>query len=110
MRDNNENDLRVIKTRKLIKDTFLEMWMTMPLEKIHVYHLNGQTVITLKNETEASGVAYCQATLVNEQDGKDIVTVNDVRYADEYIKVDGKWYIKKRRTTFLISENHEYQA
>lgn len=74
-----------------------------------VYHLNGQTVVTMKSETEASGIAYCQATLVNENNGKDIVTINDVRYSDEYVKADGRWYIKKRRTTFMISESHEYQ-
>ncbi|MBU3156859.1 nuclear transport factor 2 family protein [Clostridium estertheticum] len=73
---------------------------------IAVYHINGQHIITL-NGDEATGTAYCQATLVNDVDGKKIVTVNDVRYSDIYKKVDGKWYLKKRRTTFLISEKHE---
>ncbi len=37
---NKENtDLRVVKTKKLIKDTFLKMRETMPLEKIHVREL-----------------------------------------------------------------------
>ena len=27
--------------------------------------------------------------------------------ADLYSKVEGKWYIKRRRTTFLISDRHE---
>ena len=71
-----------------------------------VYHINGQHVIEL-NGDEATGVAYCQATLLNEDNGKDIVTVNSVRYTDEYVKRDGKWYIKKRRTTFMLSEKHE---
>ena len=76
---------------------------------IAVYHLNGQHTIGL-NGDEANGTAYCQATLVNNVDGKIIVTVNDVRYTDEYKKVDGKWFIKKRRTTFLISDKHELNA
>lgn len=76
---------------------------------ISVYHLNGQTTLKL-NGNEGTGIAYCQATLVNEVDGKKIVTVNNVRYLDEYKKVDGKWYIKKRRTTFLISEKHEFNS
>lgn len=76
---------------------------------LSVYHLNGQHTVTIHGD-EATGTAYCQATLVNEVNGKSIVTVNDVRYADEYKKVDGKWYIKKRRTTFLISEKHELNA
>lgn len=71
-----------------------------------VYHINGQHVIQLDGD-EATGTAYCQATLVNEKDGKDMVTVNDVRYTDQYQKSEGKWYVKKRRTTFLLSETHE---
>lgn len=72
---------------------------------IALYHLNGQHVVEVKGET-ATGIAYCQATLVNEVDGKNIVTVNNVRYTDEYLKVDNTWYIKKRRTTFIISDSH----
>ncbi len=72
-----------------------------------VYHINGQHTVTMNDDcTEAEGTAYCQATLVNEEDGKDVMTTNYVRYADLYTKVDGKWYIKRRRTTFLISDKH----
>ena len=71
-----------------------------------VYHINGQHSVTLHGD-EAEGIAYCMATLVNEVDGKDILTSNYVRYSDIYAKVDGKWYIKRRRTTFLISDRHE---
>ena len=56
---------------------------------------------------EAEGIAYCTATLVNAVDGKDIVTSNYVRYSDLYVRADGRWYIKRRRTTFLISDRHE---
>jgi len=71
-----------------------------------VYHINGQHTIKL-NGDKATGTAYCMATLVKTVDGKDIVTVNSVRYTDQYVKVDGKWYIEKRRTTFILSESHE---
>lgn len=57
-----------------------------------VYHINGQQTVEI-NGDEATGVAYCQATLVNEENGKDIAIVNNVRYTDHYAKVDGKWYI-----------------
>lgn len=76
---------------------------------IAVYHINGQHIITLDGD-KATGTAYCQATLVNDVDGKKIMTVNDVRYSDIYKKVDGKWYLEKRRTTFLITEKHEMKA
>lgn len=71
-----------------------------------VYHINGQHVIHLDGN-KATGIAYCQATLVREQNGKDIATVNSVRYTDQYEKVNGKWYISVRRTTFLITDSHE---
>lgn len=72
-----------------------------------VYHINGQHTVKLSDDlTEAEGTAYCQATLVNEVDGRDVITTNYVRYADLYVKMDGKWYIKRRRTTFLISDKH----
>lgn len=70
-----------------------------------VYHINGQHNVTLNDDlTEAEGTAYCEATLVNEEDGRNVITTNYVRYADVYVKLDGKWYIKRRRTTFLISD------
>lgn len=70
-----------------------------------VCHINGQHNVTLNDGlTEAEGTAYCEATLVNEEDGRDVITTNYVRYADVYVKADGKWYIKRRRTTFLISD------
>ena len=73
-----------------------------------VYHINGQQNVTVNDDcTEAEGTAYCEATLVTEEDGKDIITTNYVRYSDIYQKVDGKWYIKRRRTTFLISDKRE---
>ena len=43
---------------------------------------------------------------MNVEDGKDVMTTNYVRYADVYVKVDGKWFIKRRRTTFMISDKH----
>lgn len=72
-----------------------------------VYHINGQHTVKFNDDlTEAEGTAYCQATLVNVEDGKDVMTTNYVRYADVYVKVDGKWFIKRRRTTFMISDKH----
>ncbi len=72
-----------------------------------VYHINGQHTLKFNDDiTEAEGTAYCQATLVNVEDGKDVMTTNYVRYADVYAKVDGKWFSKRRRTTFIISDKH----
>lgn len=39
--------------------------------------------------------------------GKDIGTKNYVRYSDNYVKENNKWYIKTRRTTFITSDTFE---
>jgi hypothetical protein len=76
-----------------------------------VYHANGQQQVKLSDDLQsATGTAYCMATLVNEEDGRDVITTNYVRYADQYVKLDGRWYIKRRRTCFLISEKRPFNA
>ena len=70
-----------------------------------LYHINGQHSVTVsEGGNEAEGILYCQAMLVNENDGKDILTSNSIRYTDNYVKIGGKWYIKQRRSTFLVSD------
>ena len=86
------------------REALLEAFGRTVIPAKNVYHLNGQQTLTSYSENEAEGIAYCQATLVNTKDGKDITTTNYVRYTDHYVKVDGKWYIKQRRTTFLFAE------
>ena len=76
-----------------------------------VYHANGQLSVTLADDLQsATDTAYCMATLVNDEDGKDVITTNYVRYADQYVKTDGRWHIKRRRTCFLISEKRPYNG
>ena len=76
-----------------------------------VYHANGQLQVELADDLQsATGTAYCTATLVNDVDGKDVITTNYVRYADQYVRLDGRWYIKRRRTCFLISEKRDFVA
>ena len=58
----------------------------------------------IRNGSDAEGILYSQAMLVNETEGKDVLTSNSIRYTDHYVKIDGKWYISSRRSTFLISE------
>lgn len=38
------------------------------------------------------------------------VTTNYVRYTDHYAKVNGKWYLKKRRTVFIYAESRPAQT
>ena len=74
-----------------------------------VYHINGQQNLTAYTGDTAEGTAYCEATLSGEQDGEKVVTTNYVRYTDHYAKVDGRWYLARRRTVFIYSETRPAQ-
>lgn len=72
-----------------------------------LYHINGQHIVKLTGDDEAEGISYCQASFVNDEDGKNYLTTNYIRYTDNYVKQNGKWYIKRRRSVFLITDKHE---
>ncbi len=73
------------------------------------HHMNGQHVIKVDGDT-ATGVLYCRAALVTEEDGKEFISNNLIYYEDTYAKVDGKWLIKARRSHFVISDKHALGA
>ena len=50
---------------------------------------------------------YALATLVTEQDGKDVLTTHAVRYYDKYIKIDGRWWIAEREQHFEWSTKQQ---
>ena len=51
------------------------------------FHMNGQQSVDFIDETHATGTCYALATLVTEQDGKDVLTTHAVRYYDKYEKI-----------------------
>ena len=67
------------------------------------HHMNGQQVITVNGDT-AVDEHYCVATLVSPEDGKDMISINYIRYRDTLVKQGGKWLIKERDQHFLITE------
>ena len=64
------------------------------------FHMNGQQNVTFQDDDHATGTCYALATLVNEVDGEDKLTVHAVRYFDKYVKVDGRWWIAEREQHF----------
>lgn len=93
-----EGQVNEIRGRQAIVEAFRNTVCPAKL----VYHINGQQTLTSYTGDEAEGTAYCEATLSNDMV---TVTTNYVRYTDHYVKVDGKWYLKKRRTVFIYSES-----
>lgn len=67
------------------------------------HHMNGQQVITVNGDT-AENVHYCRAVLLIEQDGRDVVVDNYIRYVDQLKKIDGSWLIAERDQHFIIVE------
>ena len=70
------------------------------------FHMNGQQSVDFVDETHATGTCYALATLVTEQDGKDVLTTHAVRYYDKYEKIDGRWWISERDN----KRNHQHQT
>lgn len=68
------------------------------------YHMNGQQVIDLKNDHEATDTHYCQATIENEENGKNVINVSSIRYIDTLVKQDGKWLIASREQYIIFNE------
>lgn len=69
------------------------------------HHMNGQHVIKVNGDT-ATGILYCRAALVTEENGKEFISDNFIYYEDTYKKVDGKWLIAARTSHFNISDKH----
>lgn len=74
-----------------------------------VYHINGQQTLEL-NGNNATGVSYCQVTLIGDENGKKMITNHGVYYKDNYMKdSNGKWLIAKRKSTFHWTEKRVLQ-
>ena len=71
------------------------------------FHMNGQRYVEFQDLEHATGTCYALAHLVNEKDGKDMLTVHGVRYYDKYVKKDGKWRIAEREQYFVFSDTRE---
>ena len=73
------------------------------------HHMNGQHVIKVDGDN-ATGILYCRAALVTEEDGKEFISDNLIYYEDVYKKVDGKWLIAARTSHFNITDKHQLGA
>lgn len=71
-----------------------------------LFHQNGQQTVTINGNT-AQGISYCQVTLITHQGTKKLITMQGVRYKDEYVKQNGRWYIKNRFSEFMWRDTKE---
>ncbi|WP_425291097.1 nuclear transport factor 2 family protein [Spirosoma linguale] len=92
---NNGQAVSALVGRKQIGDAFANFLALFEV----VYHINGQQTVTIAGN-KASGISYCEVTLVGDQNGKKMKTKMGVHYKDEYVKQNGKWLIANRQSTF----------
>ena len=71
-----------------------------------VFHINGQQVAALTDDTHATGTAYCQVVLIGlDASGQRTMTSQGTWYDDRYVKMDGKWLIANRTSHFVWSDS-----
>jgi hypothetical protein len=73
------------------------------------FHMNGQQVVEIDGDA-ATGITYCQVKYVSEEDGREVVTDSSVRYHDEYVRQDGRWYIDTRIARFTVNDKRTLQS
>lgn len=74
-------------------------------------HLVGNHYVDLADDGEtATGLAYCVASHVYEQDGVERVYVMHIRYHDSYRRVGDGWRIAERRLELLWDEDRPLRS
>lgn len=94
----------ILKGRDQLKQAFSNF-----LSNFHtVYHQNGQQTIDLKGD-EAEATNYCRVILIGKQSDKEMKTTLYVIYKDSFVKKNGKWFIRQRKSDFVHREVEEVQ-
>lgn len=99
--DNKEN-VQVLKGRKQIGEAFSAFLKNFET----VYHFSGQNVVTF-NGDKATGIVYCMATLISDENGKKIKTTFAIHYDDEYVYENKHWLFAKRIAHFDWQDRQE---
>ena len=67
-------------------------------------HFNGQTSVQLNGDS-ATGVAYCIAHHLTNEDGKQKLMVAAIKYHDTYVRQNGQWFFAVRKLMVDWIEN-----
>lgn len=97
------------------EELFLEIGGIMNFEKSlrpmlsaikRCHYLNGQHVIDFLTKDKATGLLFCRAVHITEEDGHEVITNHCIYCEDIYEKKNGKWLIKGRDAHYFISDKH----
>jgi hypothetical protein len=93
----------VLKGREQLKQVFSGFLSNFDV----VYHQNGQQTIEILTETTANAISYCRVILIGNQNDQQVKTTLYAIYNDEFVKQNGQWLIKKRKSNFVWREVEE---
>lgn len=98
-----ETPSQIIEVKDNLKQLFLDSLSPFP----KTMHFNGQSIITLKSDTEAEGILYCRAYHYSKEGDTEKLMIAPIRYEDKYKKVDGKWLFAERKLKVQWMENRQ---
>ena len=67
-------------------------------------HFNGQNTVWWEADS-ASGVVNCLAHLVKLEGSRRTLTISCIRYLDQFVKLDKRWYFKQRKAVLDWTDN-----
>ncbi|MEJ2880365.1 nuclear transport factor 2 family protein [Pedobacter sp. GR22-6] len=73
------------------------------------FTLNGQHTVKINGDS-ATGISFSQIKMIRESDGKHVLSDYSVKYEDEYVNQNGRWFINSRIGHFLIIEARTLEA
>ena len=89
-----------VSTSRLVgKDEIFNSFSSFLASLETVYHINGQQTVEISGYN-AKGISYCLVILISDENGNKVKTTFGVSYNDEYVKEEGRWLIKKRKSYF----------
>jgi ketosteroid isomerase-like protein len=71
-------------------------------------HFNGQSTVVWKQDS-ATGVSYCLAHHVKVDGTGRSLMIASIRYLDQFVKMDGRWYFRQRKLMVDRQPSNEHR-
>lgn len=92
---------QVVEGKDNLKKLFIDSLSPFP----KTMHFNGESLITIENETEATGIVYCRAYHYSKDGDIEKLMIAPIRYEDKYVKIDKNWFFLERKLKVQWVEN-----
>ncbi|WP_020560102.1 nuclear transport factor 2 family protein [Thiofilum flexile] len=92
---------QVIEEKESLKQLIIASLSPFP----KTMHFNGQSIINMVSDTEATGIVYCRAYHYSKEGDTEKLMIAPIRYEDQYKKSEGRWYFAERKLIVQWIEN-----